>query len=344
MRIFAWSADPGTRYWRLTLPLGELAKAGHDVTISDRMPDNVRLGADADVLVASRTANTGASQTFQRLCCEAEMLCVYETDDDILAITPDNALAYRVFQDRELRDNIAANLAAAHLVTTTNEHLAQRLREHTSAPIAILPNRVPRWLTELRASWESAPAATVDYCHTGGPSHVVDFGEMERPLRIFLRDNPIARFVSFGTDNSHRVTDTRRGIVERPGRHVRWQGSVPDYLRSLAGTDVGLAPLRATLFNASKTPLKALEFGALGAAVIASRVAPYDGYVRHGETGFLCATPKDWRQALDALLDPDLRRALGAASRRQAGEHLIEDHAHQWLDAYQRAMAGTVLA
>jgi hypothetical protein len=344
VRIFAWSADPGTRYWRLTLPLGELARQGHDVQISDIMPPHVQHEAGADVLVASRTATRGASDTFQRLCREGRMLCVYETDDDTLAITPDNTQAFKVFSDPKIRDCITANLACAHLVTTTNEHLAERLRQHTSAPIAILPNRVPRWLTDLPASWESAPAATVDYCHTGGPSHVVDFGEMERPLRMFLRDNPTARFVSFGTDNSHRVSDIRRGRVGRPGRHVRWQGGVEDYLGSLVGTDVGLAPLRATLFNASKTPLKAMEFGALGAPVVASRVAPYDGYVRDGDTGFLCATPKDWRQALDALMDPDVRRAMGSANRLQACANLVEDHAYRWLKAYQQVMAGTVAA
>lgn len=342
-RIFAWSADPGTRYWRLTLPLGELAKQGHEVEIADLMPPHIMHDAGADVVVASRTANPGASQTFQRLCREARMLCVYETDDDTLAITPDNAQAYRVFSRPEIRDSITANLACAHLVTTTNEHLAERLREHTSAPIVILPNRVPRWLTELPIP---DPVERVDFVHTGGPSHVVDFGEMERALRAFLRDNPRrTRFVSFGTDNSGRVVPARSmTTVDGASRHVPWQGGVEDYLRSLAGADVGLAPLRGTMFNASKTPLKAMEFGALGAPTIASNVAPYTRYVRDGATGMLCSTPKQWRAALEALLDGDVRRVMGEAARRQAREHLIEDHAHLWLDAYQSAMAGKVAA
>jgi hypothetical protein len=308
------------------------------------MPDGVRLDADADVLVASRTCGPGPSETFQRLAEEARMLCVYETDDDCFSVTPDNVNAYDVFSRPEIQANIKANLAAAHVVTVSTPTLAEVVSRHTRAPVVVLPNRVPRWLTELPSARDMPAAPTVDFGHTGGPSHVVDFAELQRPLRAFLRERPTARFVSFGTDNSPRVLDPRRGQLGGASRCVPWRGSVPDYLRSLQGLDVGLAPLRDTTFNAAKTPLKAMEYGALGAAVIASDAGPYADYVVHGVTGFLCGTAKDWRRALDALMDPGLRASMGDAGRAQARRHLIEDHGGLWLDAYQRAMSTTAPA
>lgn len=352
-RIFGWSADPGTRYWRLDLPLGELAKRSHDVMVDDKMPPAVMHESYADVVVASRTCMEAASATFRRLASEGRMLCVYETDDDAFTVTPDNRPAHRLFVqqrssvsipiglnhyasvdvDVNTQANIEANLAAAHLVTTTNRHLADRLAQRTDAPVVILPNRVPRWLAELPAPWER-PSGPVVVGHTGGASHVRDVGECAKPLRSWLqRLGNAAELRTYGLDWTDRVRTNRSRTS-----HVPWQGSVPAYLRSLVGVDIGLAPLRDTEFSRSKSPLKAMEWGALGIPVIASNCGPYADYVRHGETGFLCSTHKEWGDALGALTDSGLRYRMGMAGRAQAREHLIEDHAHEWLDAYTGAM------
>lgn len=337
MRVFAWSADPGTAHWRLRLPLGELAKAGHDVMIDDKMPECVQHG-EVDVLVASRTAMPAPSKTFRRLADEARMLCVYECDDDFGSITPDNAQAYRILNRPEVQRHIRANLAAAHLVTVSTDHLAEVVSRFTSSPVVVLPNRVPRWLTERPAQWQRDDGAfTVG--HTGGASHVRDFGECAKPLRAWLqRQAGRSEFHAIGYDSTSRVASIRGRT-----RHTGWTPSVDAYLRSI-DFHVGLAPLRDTLFARSKSALKCLEYGALGVPVIASDTGPYSAYVRHGETGFLCSTARDWRQALDALTDPDLRHEMGLAGRLQACGHLVEDHAHEWLDAYERAMSSTVAA
>lgn len=358
MRVFAWSSDRGTAYWRLQFPFAELARRGHDAMVSDRMPACVQRG-EVDVLVASRTTMSAPSSTFQRLCREARMLCVYECDDDFMTVTPDNHGAYTLFTEERGRAtaqvglrqyatgevntnsqaNIRANLAAAHLVTVSTDHLAGVVRQFTSAPVVVLPNRVPRWLTEVSAPWDRDFDGPLTVGHTGGASHVRDFGECARPLRAWLqRQGEAAEFHAIGYDSTARVASIRGRT-----RHTGWTTDVDAYLRSI-DFGVGLAPLRDTLFARSKSALKAMEYGALGIPVIASDVGPYSGYVRHGETGFLCSTARDWRDALDALLDPDLRHEMGLAGRLQACGHLIEDHAGEWLDAYESAMSGRVAA
>jgi hypothetical protein len=338
VRIFGWRADPGTAYWRLNLPLVELASQGHDCMTADQLPECVQHDAEADVFIASRTALAGPSSFFQQACREAKMLCVYETDDDFTTIDPSNRVAYELFSRPEVQASIRTNLAMAHLVTTSTDHLASVLGQFTSAPIVVLPNRVPRWLTEL--PMPGPHDGRVSYGHTGGASHLRDFGEIVKPLRAFLqRHGDGTEFVAYGQDSTERVASIRGRT-----RHVPWSLDVPAYLRGLVGLDVGLAPLRSTVFNDSKSPLKAMEYGALGLPIIASDAGPYGGYVREGSTGRLCRTAKDWSAALNDLMSPWVRDEMGAAGRAQARENLIEDHAHLWLDAYEGAMSGKVAA
>jgi glycosyltransferase involved in cell wall biosynthesis len=71
-----------------------------------------------------------------------------------------------------------------------------------------------------------------------------------------------------------------------------WNIDVPTYLRTIDfDFDIGLSPLRDTQFARSKSPLKALEYGALGIPVVAANVEPYASFVRHGETGSCAAPP-----------------------------------------------------
>lgn len=330
MRIFGWRADPGTAYWRLAVPLVELASRGHDCMVADLAPDCVTRDAEADVFVASRTAMPGPSQTFRQLCREGRMLMVYDLDDDFWSVEPHNRAAFELFSRPDIQSNIETNLSMADLVTVSTETLAEVVSAHTSAPVRVLPNRMPRWATELLMP--DAYGGPVRYGHTGGASHLRDFGEIAKTLRAFFQHRAgSAEFVAVGQDSTARVASIRGRT-----RYVPWQLDVRDYLHAVSTSlDVGLAPLRDTVFNRSKTGLKAMEYGALGLPVIASNVEPYTSYVRHGETGFLCASPREWREALDALMDADLRRRMGLAGRAQARQHLIEDHAHEWLRVYE---------
>lgn len=331
-RIFGWSADAGTSYWRLRLPFGELAKRGHDVMVDDRMPACVQRG-ETDVLVASRTAKPGPSMIFQRLCREARMLCVYETDDDTFSITPDNRPAKAFFVD-DILANVRANLACAHLVTTSTPHLAEVLSAYTSAPVVVLPNRVPRWLTELPAPWEREPGP-LTVGHTGGASHVRDFGECAKPLRAWLqRQGDRAEYHAVGYDSTARVASIRGRA-----RHTGWTTDVDAYLRNI-DFGVGLAPLRDTEFSRSKSALKTYEFMSLGMPVIASDVGPYAAEHAAGAPILLAKSHRDWTRHLNDLSkNEELRHELGRAGREYMRKLTIEDHAHLWEEVHRQAMS-----
>jgi hypothetical protein len=85
-----------------------------------------------------------------------------------------------------------------------------------------------------------------------------------------------------------------------------------DYPRIPAQFDIGIAPLRDTVFNRNKSALKVMEYGAWGIPYVASDIAPYRRW--HNETkglgGFLAASKTEWDTALRFLIENDTGRGI----------------------------------
>lgn len=111
-------------------------------------------------------------------------------------------------------------------------------------------------------------------------------------------------------------------------RHVQW--------------DVAIAPLRDTPFRRCKSDVKLLDYSAIGAAGVYSRVAAYAGSARHGETGWLVDnTPAAWVEALETLIaGADLRRHLADGARRYLwAERTLAHRAADWPAAIDALLA-----
>jgi glycosyltransferase involved in cell wall biosynthesis len=118
-----------------------------------------------------------------------------------------------------------------------------------------------------------------------------------------------------------------------PEEFVRWspEREQADLLR----VDIGLAPLADTPKQRHTCGLKAIQYMAAGAPVIASPVGALTDIVRDGRTGLLATSPKEWVEALDRLVtDRELRLRLGAAGRRDVEERWCFDaHERSFEDA-----------
>jgi hypothetical protein len=104
-------------------------------------------------------------------------------------------------------------------------------------------------------------------------------------------------------------------------------------LLSESRIDIGLAPLHDTPFNRAKSDIKYLEYSAVGAATIASPVAPYQASVRH-DRGILVTpnTPEAWSRAILRLVeDTRLRQKLAVNAHEWVrSERSIEATATKW--------------
>src|SRR5208283_1710603 len=101
----------------------------------------------------------------------------------------------------------------------------------------------------------------------------------------------------------------------------------------IASGDIGISWLPDDDWSRGKCGLKVLQYMAAGLPVVANPVGVQPDLVRHGETGFLAATPADWVGAVKRLAgDPELRRRMGRAGRqRLERDFSVAAGASRWL-------------
>lgn len=98
---------------------------------------------------------------------------------------------------------------------------------------------------------------------------------------------------------------------------VRW--SAEREIEDLQAFDIGLYPLSIDDWVTGKSGLKAIQYMMMALPCVATNVGTTTLIIRDGENGLLVRTEDEWLQALTQLIDdPQLRRRLGEAARRDA--------------------------
>ena len=318
--IAFWSADSsGCAFYRCELPAIALRTKGHQVWVSNLLTE---MPEGCSVVVGQRVCLPGASVGWQALSASGRYALVYEVDDDLLDVDPSNGPAWDYFSRPEIRANIKRNIQIADAVTVTTEALAERVGLLNSN-VHIVPNYIPKSLLTQPSPNIADGAVTIGWA--GGASHTMDWAEAEGEVSRFVSRTPRTEMHVMGWQPPilwRRLPAARR-------RHTAWVDSVPELYRRI-DFHVGLAPLRAHLFNQSKSHIKALELAALGIPCIASEVGPYPDFIRHGETGYLVRHPHEWSQRLRELMDPVVREEMGGKARALAFDHTIEGNVSRW--------------
>jgi glycosyltransferase involved in cell wall biosynthesis len=328
VRIFGWAADnAGPGFYRLRVPFGELQQHGYETAIDTTMPEWAL--EEADTIVGQRVCQPGATARWRRLAAGhygRRPQLVFELDDDLWHIDPSNTPAWAFYHSNsELLGNLTECARLADMCTVTTEPLADVVRK-INPNVVILPNQLP-----AAAYGQPEPVAgPLRIGWAGGASHALDVEEVTPALRQHFRRHPGDTFRNMGTLFGKVATAV-------PGwcRHdLPWTLDMNEHYARLSSLDVGLAPLRASVFNQSKSELKFLEYAARGAVTIASNFGPYARTVQPGVTGLLADQPHEWTAALRQLRDPDLRGILAAQGMAYAHTRSIENHWRGWEAVY----------
>jgi hypothetical protein len=328
MRIFAGHDGSGCAWYRVILPLEELGRHGHDVTlVSADQSDGPGVTAGQvtgqDIVIAQRWDNHAGMGTWRRMAAHSKL--VYEVDDDVQAVEPVNWAAYTRYSRADAQDAVAHSAQVANLVTVTTEPLAEVMREH-NPNVAVLPNFIPGWVCDLPRAVRERPRVG----WMGGASHGRDIGVIAAPLRRFLNRFPGWDGHLGGVD--YRPTIRHERVTFSPWSHVV---ADPEAYYQSVDLDIGLAPLVLTKFARSKSAIKALEYAARGIPVIATDSEPYRDFVLHGVTGFLVRRDHEWLKYMSELAaDGGLRESMGAKARELARAHTIEHGYKLWESAY----------
>lgn len=311
--VMGWS-DGGSacEYYRLRVPLDFLHERG-DV---DRMIGgtfkacaNPITGADQlpDVVIGQRVNRPDPARLWRMLAdgsLGSRPRLVYELDDDLFNVAPSNPV-HSHYSKRETRETILECMSLADVITVSTAQLAGRVtRElwsygNTAKPIVVIPNALPHIAYRHDKVWLNGLGDT-HIGWAGSTTHEEDFDEVAHHLGRFMQRNP---------DTMFRVICSRvflsilRKVPPDQIDHIPWVRPMPAYYQALDAFDVGIIPLRPSLFNQSKSDLKFLEYAARRIPVIASNCGPYEVHNAAGRS--IPATGHEWLSRLD-----DVKRAL----------------------------------
>jgi glycosyltransferase involved in cell wall biosynthesis len=335
VKIFAaHDGGSGCAHYRMEVPLRELNKhEGFDVTFADagdthHPPSITRRDLEGYDVIVGQRLNKHDGMSVWRGARTPTSRIVYELDDDIWTIGPENWQAYNLYGRPDILDAIEHSAQIADLITVTTPHLAGVMTEHTGNPnTAVLPNCVPGWVLDLPYVPRRRPAVG----WVGGASHGADVGLVVNTMRRFCHRFPDWDLQLGGTDYRPTFKLGDRAL------YSDWiqVNQEPEKYYASFDFDIGLAPLAGTPFDQSKSPIKAIEYNARGIPVLASDAEPYRHYVKDGVNGFLIRYDHEWLSRLSELAGDDaLRQKMSASSREAAREFTIERGWQKWADAY----------
>ena len=110
---------------------------------------------------------------------------------------------------------------------------------------------------------------------------------------------------------------------------------VHPYKQILLNADIGVIPLADNKFNKSKSPIKWIEYSALGIACVVKDIDPYSNLIIHGVNGFLYTNTEEFVFWVDKLIEhPSLRRRIGEAAQKYVHEHFdASKNSKYWAEA-----------
>lgn len=250
---------------------------------------------------------------FMRIIHESGRKLVYETDDDYTN------------EHRRTTEGDAITVAqTCDAVTTTTPYLAKVLKQHNQH-VYVLPNAIN---FDIWGKVERHEEDTITIGLAGTGTHFEDY-KLVKDALFKLADTygDRVRFLLLGYKPYYLEDLPNMEFIEfRP---------YADYAQALGLVDIGLCPLVPDdPFNLAKSAIKALEYMAAGAAVVAQNMTVYRRVVANRGNGLLACA--DWLDKIVLLVeDAHLRRRLAKKGRVWVARHKsIHALAHKWWRAY----------
>ena len=184
--------------------------------------------------------------------------------------------------------------------------------------------------------------------YMGTFTHDDDLAMVEPALReIWQRHPGGVEFQFVGVVGRKETMRALLGLPVRVFRPTPKQAEYPRFMPWFSGHfrwDIAISPLRDVPFNRCKSDIKFLDYSAIGAAGIYSRVPAYESSVCHLGTGWLVENDVGaWTQALEALLSDDRLRTQLAynATHCLYSERILARCAQYWPKAIENLLGNT---
>ena len=346
MKVYVIPADAhGCGHYRLIWPANVLQKQGHDIAVippkkgqgfiakttmgpnGQEILTSVQMPGDMDVVVIQRPCHPLQPQLIDILR-QNGVAVIVDMDDDMSNIHRENA-AFHIYNPRSNSPFswkfALESCKRATLVTTSTPELLRIYARHGRG--MVLNNYVPKAYLDFDKD------ETGCFGWAGNTkSHPDDLQVTGKAVGQLMQEGHEFRVVGGDSKVRHALR-----LPEDPV--MTGATGVADWTRTIADTfDVGMVPLAATAFNASKSRLKGIEMMAVGIPWVASPRAEYRTLHRESGCGLLAESSKDWYSQLKLLLtDHVLRGEQAAKGKAYMEDQTYEANAWRWLEAWTRA-------
>jgi len=331
--------ESGVAMWRLYRPLEELKKHVNwtidyqktyikdiekykdlsEFTNEEIEAAGKHLGS-YDIVFSSYHADAAAHSLMMAVSKIYGTKFILDDDDNTFAIEEENPFWVNMTHDHAFimqRIN-----RTSKYICTTNENLAEvfRTRNEENAKIYVIPN----YIADSYKSPKPDNGDKLVIGYFGGAGHYIDFEEtgIVPALRRIMHEYKNVYFTSVGVPIKAYLPRARYHLIDV----IYGRKFVTDLYPTMQ-FDIGVAPLRQTLFAEGKSNIKYQEYSRMGAAFVASNVGPYKGLSR--DKAILTEnTEDDWYNALKQVVeDAKLRKSMVKNAQKDIQDNWrLEDH------------------
>jgi glycosyltransferase involved in cell wall biosynthesis len=299
----------GCGYHRIILPLGYMQDTK----------------AYATNMITQETAQGWDVMLFNRICpydhdfetIRKDMGCKIVVDlDDYWKLPPNhiNAGFYEKTAER-----IERNIAAADLVTVSNEAVAKHARKLNNN-VVVLPNALPFGLNQYNDFKQDSQRVRILWA--GSVTHEHDLKIIRNPVARLKQYSDKIQMVMAGYNDTDAYT---KSIWDRMFSSFTMGGQLPymkihslmpaEYMAAYEYGDIMVIPLESSEWHSCKSNLKILEAAAKRIPVIVSNVAPYN---QDADAPVLWVNKQsDWFEHLKYLINNE-------EARKEYGEKLYQ--------------------
>ena len=262
---------------------------------------------------------------------------VYEADDDVFTERETQRRVELDWTDGKSLEDLESErqerlwaMQQCDGVTVSTQRLATIVRQFTDKPVVVVPNAIDlRWFTAVvRGSKRQVEGLTVGWA--GGRRHDRDVEAMAEAWGRIARRFPDVTFVVQG----HQPEVIRENVPAERIVSLPWLPP-ETYPVGIRQVDIGCCAVADTPFNRAKSNIKAMEYAAAGAAVVASPLL-YSSLVDHGASGMIATTAGEWEDGLGLLIESNATRQMMARRLLRTVEkhHSLEGNLHRWPQAW----------
>lgn len=301
------TADGGDYYYRTYAP--GIAMAREEgvwvINLTNVHRKKQEIMSQANVLILKNIIDPDILPLIDKRKSELKVT-VYEIADDLNALQPWNPV-YELFKNSDNISTIYRLVKSCDALQVTVPEL-KKLYGYLNDNCEVFPNQILNIPAERPIKRDDK----IIVGWGGSHGHLEDIEKIAQPLMGWIDKNSN---VCLHLMCSEPIWDLFKALPENRKRYTA-PGSIDDYYIFLSEINIGIAPLKDTAFNRSRSDIKSLEYAVSGVVPVMAHLAPYLNSVIPGRTGFLFRDHNELINILDKLIaTPEMLQEIAGKAR-----------------------------